>query len=314
MDDLASPVSPDIELSPIVITPIIPQPAKPRVWTVFTAVFAALGLAVVFQIILGIVLVVIEVAGGGNVEKFAKELPAKLATPKMFMLMAATGQLAFFLGAIVPAWLSPVPMKERLGLFRPRPSWGIVPLVMLGSWASMAVGIGLALALALVVKPDPMVEQLFENITLREAAPFVLFIALVPGITEELLFRGYVQRRLLERWTPGVAITVTSLLFALVHLQPHHVVLAFPIGLWLGLVAWKTGSVLPSIFCHAFINGSLNAWRMIVKFGEVPESTQQVVHIVALLVGLVCFVLAVNYFIKDERSAGEGAGAVAGRS
>jgi membrane protease YdiL (CAAX protease family) len=249
-----------------------------------------------------------EAARGGDIEKFAKELPAVLMTPKMFILTASTGQLAFFLAAIIPAWLSPVPIKERLGLLRPRPSWGVLPLVLLGSWASTAVGIGLAYALALVLKPDPWVEELFKNITLSEAAPFVLFIAFVPGITEELLFRGYVQRRLLERWTPGVAITVTSLLFALVHLQPHHVVLAFPIGLWLGVVAWKTGSVLPSIFCHAFINGSLNAWRMVAKFGEIPESTQQVVHIVALLVGLVCFLLAVNSFIHDERSAGAGAG------
>lgn len=302
MDDFSDPISTDIELTPIVPPPVMP--ATPRVWTVFAAVVAALGLAVVFQVVLVVGLIAIQAAAGNDVEKFAKELPEKLGTPEIFMLMAAGGQLAFLLGSIVPAWLSPVPFRERLGLIGPRPSWGVVPLVMIASWASLAVGIGFAYALALILKPDPMVEELFKNITMNEAVPFVLFIALVPGIVEELLFRGYVQRRLLERWTPGLAITVTSLLFAIVHVQPHHVVLAFPIGLWLGLVAWKTGSVYPSMFCHAFINGSLNAWRMLVKFGNVPEDTQKVVYIIALLASLICLVLSVNYFIKRDRAGG----------
>jgi len=296
LDDLAEPGFADIELSPIVV-----QPSKPRVWTAFTAVAAALVLAVGFQIVLVVGLIAWEAANGGDVEEFAQRLPAELGSTWMFMAFASVAQLAFFLATVIPVSLTPMPVRERLGLLRPRPSWAIVPLVMIASWVSLAVGIGFALALALVVPPDPMVEQLLNNITMGQAVPFVLFIALVPGIVEELLFRGYVQRRLLERWTPGAAIFVTSLLFAIVHLQPHHVALAFPIGLWLGIVAWKTGSVYPSIFCHAFINGSLNAWRMVVKFADVPESAQRVAPIVALLVGLVCFLLAIAYFFRQDR-------------
>jgi uncharacterized protein len=223
----------------------------------------------------------------------------------MFMLMASAGQFAFLLCALIPGWLSPSePMRERLGLVRPR-SWGTVPLMMIGSWASLAVGMALAVALSWVLPPSPLVEKLFENIKAADAIPFVLFIAIVPGIIEELLFRGYIQRRLLERWTPGLAIVVTSLLFALVHVDPHQVVAVFPMGLWLGLVAWKSGSVFPSMFCHAFINGSMNAWRMIVKFYGVPETTQTAVEIVALMVGLMCFVLTVNSFIPKEREVAD---------
>jgi len=304
LDDIAIPVLDDFD--GVVLTPVTAQPTKPRVWTVFAAVGAALGVAVVLQIVIATMLVVVEAARGGDIQQISKDLPVKIATPGIFILLASGGQLAFLIGALLPAWLSRVSMKQRLGLFWPRPSWGIVPMAMIASWASLGVGSAVATWLALYVEPSTFFDELYENVTLSEAIPFVLFMAIVPGIVEELLFRGYIQRRLLERWSPALAITVTSALFALVHLQLHHVVAVFPMGLWLGVVAWKTGSVIPSMFCHAFINGTAVAWVMIVKFGGVSEDTEKVVYIVAILGGLACFMFSVNYFIKDERSAGAG--------
>jgi membrane protease YdiL (CAAX protease family) len=40
--------------------------------------------------------------------------------------------------------------------------------------------------------------------------------------------------------------------------MPHTVVFAFPIGIWFGYVAWKTGSIWPTILGHALINGLWN--------------------------------------------------------
>jgi hypothetical protein len=39
------------------------------------------------------------------------------------------------------------------------------------------------------------------------------------------------------------------------------------------------------------VNGSLNAWRLTVKFGEISETVQLVVQTASLVVGLVCCVL-----------------------
>ena len=251
--------------------------------------------AVVFQTVAALGLLAMEVASGTDIREAAERLPEKLATPSMFILMAACGQLAMGLGAIVPAWLSPVPLRARLGLLSAGPSWSVYPLTMLGSLVPLAIGLGFAAALAQVMPGDPSVQILLDNITLAEAVPFVLFIAIVPGVVEELLFRGYIQRRLLERWSPGWAIGVTSVLFALMHVMPHAIVAVLPLGIWLGVVAWRTGSVLPSIFCHAFVNGSLNAWRMAVKFGDIPEPTQWIVVVATLLAGLACFVLSLRF-------------------
>ena len=43
-----------------------------------------------------------------------------------------------------------------------------------------------------------------------------------------------------------------------------------------------------------FVNGGLNLWRMIIKFGEIPETIQHIVNGSFVAVGLVCFVLSIR--------------------
>ena len=269
---------------------------KPRVWSVFVAVVLALLAAIAWQIVVVGIVVSREVARGRAIQDITENLITELATPMMFMLISVGGQIAFGLGAFAGGWLSPEPLRERLGLLPVRGSWSVYPLAVCGSLAPLAVGHGLAEALALVLPPDPSVRMMYENMTLAAAAPFVLYIAVAPGICEELMFRGYVQRRLLQRWGPAWGIGVTSVIFALVHIAPHAIVAALPLGLWFGVIAWRSGSIGPGICCHAFVNGAVNAWRVVVKFGNVPEAMQNIVPAVSLLLGLVCFVVLLRRF------------------
>ena len=282
-----------------------PFPAKPRVWTVFLAIVLATVVNIGVSVIVVVLLIGNAVSEGMSAKKAAEDLPAMLMAPVAFMLFIAVGGLAYATGAIIPARLSPTPWRERLGLSGKRVPARVYLLAMLGSLAPLALALGLAQALTLLIPPDESLQMLFDRLTLATAVPFVLSIAIVPGISEELMFRGYVQRRLLQRWSPAWAIGVTSLIFALVHVQPHTVAAAFPLGLWLGFLAWKCGSIGPSILCHAFINGSLNAWRVIVKFGEVPETAQTVVEVGSVLVGLVCLVLLLRLLSGAEKEPAE---------
>jgi membrane protease YdiL (CAAX protease family) len=103
------------------------------------------------------------------------------------------------------------------------------------------------------------------------AIPFILFIAIAPGFNEEMLFRGYMQRRLLARWNPWVAILVASLLFALLHIMPHTLALAFPVGIWLGVLAWRTDSTWPGIISHAAFNGLWNVYVIGSRLKYLPD-------------------------------------------
>jgi membrane protease YdiL (CAAX protease family) len=74
--------------------------------------------------------------------------------------------------------------------------------------------------------------------------------ALLPGLAEELLFRGVLQRAIVR---PGLAVLVSGLGFALFHVDPVHVVGVLPLGLFLAWVAQRSGTSV-TIFAHVLNN------------------------------------------------------------
>jgi membrane protease YdiL (CAAX protease family) len=270
-----------------------PPRATPRVWTVFVALVVALVAAVGVQIVVAIGLVAWYVASGVDIQQVAQDLPARLTAPPVIIGMLLLGQITVGLAAFVPAQLSRQPTRVRLGLLRPAlPIWGY-PVVVIGSLAPLALGVALAEGIATVVPSDESARRIYDQMTLPWAVPLVLAVALAPGFMEELLFRGYVQRRLLERWRPWVAILVTSVLFGIFHVNPPAIVNAFVLGLWLGVLAWRTGAVWPGMLCHAFINGAWNTWHIGIHFGAFPKTPSTGVIVVAgVLIGA-CFLLSI---------------------
>ena len=77
-------------------------------------------------------------------------------------------------------------------------------------------------------------------------------IGLLAPFTEELVFRGAILRRLLSssRLPVWGAIAVSALFFSLVHMNPAQMPHAFVIGLLLGWMYWRTGSILPGVAYH----------------------------------------------------------------
>lgn len=83
----------------------------------------------------------------------------------------------------------------------------------------------------------------------------VIMGAVVSGVAEEVAFRGYMQSRL-ERFGPGTAIVVTSLVFALFHgVHGWQSLLLLGPGLFAaaalyGMLAYHTGSIVPGMIIH----------------------------------------------------------------
>jgi membrane protease YdiL (CAAX protease family) len=88
------------------------------------------------------------------------------------------------------------------------------------------------------------------------SAALVIF-ALLPGLGEELFFRGFVQSRLSRRWGSTWAVLFAALLFGIAHGDPVHSPLAFVMGLTLGAVVEWTGSLWPAIAAHV-VNNALS--------------------------------------------------------
>jgi membrane protease YdiL (CAAX protease family) len=82
-------------------------------------------------------------------------------------------------------------------------------------------------------------------------------VAVCPGLFEELMFRGYVMTRLDLLLTPRETLVVQAVLFSLLHLGlaifPSH----FVIGLVLGALRRRTGSLYPGMAVHMTWNAAV---------------------------------------------------------
>ncbi|WP_411677873.1 lysostaphin resistance A-like protein [Caproicibacter sp.] len=84
-------------------------------------------------------------------------------------------------------------------------------------------------------------------------ALYVLSIAVIPPIVEEMMFRGMILQGL-RRFGNGFAVFASAALFGLYHGNLAQSVFAFLCGLVLGFVVIRTNSLLPSILIHALNN------------------------------------------------------------
>lgn len=78
-----------------------------------------------------------------------------------------------------------------------------------------------------------------------------LVVGLLAPLAEELVFRGAVLRALL-RWkkNPWIGITISAVLFAVIHMNPAQMPHAFLIGLLLGWMYYRTDSIVPGVVYH----------------------------------------------------------------
>jgi membrane protease YdiL (CAAX protease family) len=95
----------------------------------------------------------------------------------------------------------------------------------------------------------------------------LLFIAILAGVGEELLFRGLIQAGLFY-WLPTDwkligSLLIASLIFGACHYLSHtYFLLATAAGLYFGLLMVVSGSLLPPIIAHALYDYVALAYLM----------------------------------------------------
>ena len=82
-----------------------------------------------------------------------------------------------------------------------------------------------------------------------------LAVAILPPLFEEWICRGMVLRGLLTRMKPFWAIFISALFFSVMHLNPWQGIEALIIGLVMGYIYFKTGSLLLTMIIH-FVNNA----------------------------------------------------------
>ena len=78
----------------------------------------------------------------------------------------------------------------------------------------------------------------------------VVMLALVPGICEEVLFRGYAQRQFERATGPAAGILLSGVIFGAYHLRPSQLLPLVVLGVYLAYLTWRTGSLWPAVVVH----------------------------------------------------------------
>ncbi len=151
-----------------------------------------------------------------------------------------------------------------------RPALGVLPVP--GRIPALALVAGLALAIPtreavnLLVELAPSLTPDFatQGAALRavqirdlgDAIVVPLSVVVVPAGLEELLYRGALQPALGRRYGPVMGWIGASMLFGLSHLTPLAIVYATALGLVLGRLRDRHGSVMPAIALHGGFNAA----------------------------------------------------------
>lgn len=122
----------------------------------------------------------------------------------------------------------------------------------------------------------------------------VLTMAIIPGICEEVLFRGVFLKRLLP-FGKNLAVVISALFFALMHQMPLQFLYTFSAGLMLGYLYVYTGSVWWGVLVHT-LNNALSVLTSVFdryldeRTATVISSTLYTVLAAAAIVSLVILI------------------------
>ena len=119
----------------------------------------------------------------------------------------------------------------------------------------------------------------------------ILLLVVLAPIFEEALFRGVIFESVRSKSGAVSAILISAAIFGIVHLIPQQVINAFVIGIILGYVYLKTGSLWPAILIHAMNNALayiVMQWsdtnNMTVREMITNDTVYKVVYFIALAI------------------------------
>lgn len=150
------------------------------------------------------------------------------------------------------------------------------------------------------------IAELYKAI--RELTPVMAIgvLAVLPALCEELLFRGLFLGGLLTSARPRNAILVSAVVFAVFHFVLFRFAPTLFLGLVLGLLCWRSASVIPGMLLHLLHNGLTVGtlyWPWRAALGVPQDDTIGHLPPHVLVGGLIVFGLGVLLAAGPRRGA-----------
>ena len=217
----------------------------------------------------------------------------------------------------IPAWLYASAKSRRNEFFETGYALDSSNFGALGGF-SMAVIVSIATIAAAFIGDSlngimPEAPEWFEKAMeqIMDAPVWITLISVsvFAPLFEEWLCRGLVLRGLLQKTNPVSAILVSSLFFAVLHMNPWQALPAFILGALFGFVYYKTGSLKLTMLMHCVNN------TMAVVFSKIPslEEAESFADVLSpwayagILVECVAFIAAACVVLRNIPFSKDGA-------
>ncbi len=121
-------------------------------------------------------------------------------------------------------------------------------------------------------------------------AILILYAVILAPVLEEIMFRG-LALNCLAPVNRTFALVASSLLFGLMHCNFNQIFNGFLLGLLLGYIALKCGSIVPSIICHIAANANAMAmsyifeYKLVETLGDTAYTYEMIVFAAELVIG-----------------------------
>jgi membrane protease YdiL (CAAX protease family) len=206
-------------------------------------------------------------------------------------------ELALLVVALLVPLTASLPVRSSLGL-RGAPVHVMLAAafgtVMLGPVGDMLMTLLATLMPGASLGVVPALREVAQTFPLWLTWPA---FALMPGVAEELLFRGVVQRSIAA---PALAVVVSGVTFAAFHVDPIHVAGVLPLGLFLAWVGQRAGTLV-TIFAH-LVNNSVALLTIRTGTMDVGYATGHEMPIAWVVASVAGAVLAVRIIARATRT------------
>lgn len=123
---------------------------------------------------------------------------------------------------------------------------------------------------------NEMVEKTYGNLlsasNIFEFVLVAIVVAVVPALSEETMFRGFIQRSFELKYKKYLAAIITALFFSLYHFNPYGFIPLFILGTFFGFAAYQSKTLLIPMFLHFLNNFSAVSLFHIIGDDELIKS------------------------------------------
>jgi membrane protease YdiL (CAAX protease family) len=183
--------------------------------------------------------------------------------------------------------LAPAGLFAILGRWNWRETFQLRPTTALALGGAALLGIGLAPWVQLVALLQrivwPTESEAAQHATRLiadslNAHPLltIVGVGVLAGVCEELFYRGPLQTAFVRKLPPWPSIILVGILFGAIHMDLAGLPIRAALGVLLGWIVWRSGSIYPAMLAHGLFDSTSIAmfWWALRTQGEKALTTQ----------------------------------------